>query len=73
MKKAVFTMEPFSCPSCIKKIESTLLKTDGVREAKVLFHSGRVRVEFDSSTTSADLLAGTVARLGYPVLSTKVS
>ncbi|MBV6271695.1 heavy-metal-associated domain-containing protein [Alcaligenaceae bacterium CGII-47] len=73
MKKAVFNMEPFSCPSCIKKIESTLLKVDGVREAKVLFHSGRVRVEFDSSATSADALEHTVTRLGYPVLSSKVT
>lgn len=73
MKKAVLTMEPFSCPSCIKKIESTLLKVTGVREAKVLFHSGRVRIEFDSSMTSADMLESTVVRLGYPVLSKKVS
>lgn len=73
MKKAVFNMEPFSCPSCIKKIESTLSKVDGVREAKVLFHSGRVRVEFDSALTSADILENTVTRLGYPVLSSKVT
>lgn len=73
MKKAVFNMEPFSCPSCIKKIESTLSKVDGVREAKVLFHSGRVRVEFDSALTSADILENTVTRLGYPVLSTKMT
>lgn len=73
MKKAVFNMEPFSCPSCIKKIESTLSKVDGVREAKVLFHSGRVRVEFDSALTSAGILENTVTRLGYPVLSSKVT
>lgn len=73
MKKAVFNMEPFSCPSCIKKIESTLLKVDGVQEAKVLFHSGRVRVKFDSSATNIDALENTVSRLGYPVLSSKVT
>lgn len=73
MKKAVLTMEPFSCPSCVKKIENTLLKIMGVHEAKVLFHSSRVRIEFDSSITSADILESTVARLGYPVLSKKVS
>lgn len=73
MNKAVFNMEPFSCPSCIKKIESTLNKVDGVDEVKVLFNSGRVRVEFDGAKTSADVLENTLVRLGYPVLSTKVS
>lgn len=73
MNKAVFNMEPFSCPSCIKKIENTLNRVDGVDEVKVLFNAGRVRVGFDSTQTSADVLESTLVRLGYPVLSTKVS
>lgn len=73
MKKAVLTMEPFTCPSCIKKIESTLLKVDGVKQAKVLFNAGKVRIEFDGSITNADALTDVVTRLGYTVLSTKTS
>lgn len=73
MKKAVLTMEPFTCPSCIKKIEGTLLKVDGVKQAKVLFNAGKVRIEFDSSVTNVDALADVATRLGYPVLSTKTS
>lgn len=73
MKKAVFTMEPFTCPSCIKKIEGTLLKVDGVKQAKVLFNAGKVRIEFDSSVTNVDVLADVATRLGYPVLSIKTS
>src|SRR5690554_6662103 len=73
MNKAVFNMEPFSCPSCIKKIESTLKKIDGVDEVKVLFNAGRVRVGFDDSMTNAGFLEDTLTRLGYPVLSTKVT
>ena len=73
MKKAVFTMEPFSCPSCIKQIENTLKKIDGLDEIKVMFNSGRIRVSFDSSQTNTDAIESTLTRLGYPVLSTKVS
>lgn len=73
MKKAVFTMEPFSCPSCVKKIESTLTKIEGVTEVKVLFNAGRVRVSFDSNQTNAAVVENTLNRLGYPVVSTKVS
>lgn len=73
MRKAVFNMEPFTCPSCIKKIENTVGKIDGVQNVKVMFNSGRVRVEFDSAKTNADILRDTIVRLGYPVLSTKAA
>ncbi|MBV2181391.1 heavy-metal-associated domain-containing protein [Castellaniella sp. MT123] len=73
MQKVVFNMEPFTCPSCVKKIENTVSKVDGVNEVKVMFNSGRVRAEFDSSRTDADILQNAIVQLGYPVLSRKVS
>lgn len=73
MQKVVFNMEPFTCPSCVKKIENTVGKVDGVNEVKVMFNSGRVRAEFDETKTNADTLEHTIVRLGYPVLSKKVS
>lgn len=73
MQKVVFNMEPFTCPSCIKKIESTVSKVDGVNEVKVMFNSGRVRAEFDSSKTNADVLEDIIVQLGYSVRSKKVS
>ena len=66
-------MEPFTCPSCVKKIEQVVGKVDGVQEVQVMFNSGRVRVEFDEVVTNADVLQDTIVRLGYPVLSKKVS
>lgn len=73
MKKAVFNMEPFTCPSCVKKIENTVEKVDGVTNVKVMFNSGRVRAEFDPAKTSADALQDIIVKLGYPVLSKKVA
>lgn len=73
MNKAVFNMDPFNCPSCIKKIESTLNKIDGVESAQVLFNSGRIRVNFDNDKTSADHLSDTITKLGYTVRSRKVT
>ncbi|MEH6907592.1 heavy-metal-associated domain-containing protein, partial [Neobacillus drentensis] len=37
MSKAVYQLESLTCPSCIKKIETTLNKTNGVESTKVLF------------------------------------
>lgn len=73
MSKAVFNMEPFTCPSCVKKIEKTVGRVNGVEEVKVMFNSGRVRVEFDDVKTNAGAIEDTIVKLGYPVVSRKVS
>lgn len=73
MKKAVFLMEPFSCPSCVKKIEGALSRAKGVQQVKVLFHSSKVRVEFDESVVEVNELQELIVKLGYPVLNQKVS
>ncbi|SFE98520.1 heavy-metal-associated domain-containing protein [Alteribacillus iranensis] len=73
MKTAKFQLETLTCPSCIKKIEGTLSKMDGVENVKVLFHASKVKTQFDESTVQAEELKETIRKLGYPVLSTKVS
>ncbi|SFH51954.1 heavy-metal-associated domain-containing protein [Pisciglobus halotolerans] len=73
MSKAVFQLEPLTCPSCIKKIETTLNKTNGVESVKVLFNSGKVKTQFDESSIQAEELSKILTNLGYPVLSSKVS
>ena len=73
MKKAVFQLESLTCPSCIKKIETTLNKTEGVDSAVVLFSSSKVKTQFDETRIEAEQLVKIIETLGYPVLSTKVS
>ncbi|MEG0750074.1 MAG: heavy-metal-associated domain-containing protein [Carnobacterium sp.] len=73
MSKAVYQLEPLTCPSCIKKIETTLSKTAGVESEKVMFNSSKVRTEFDENEIKADKIEETITKLGYPVLSVKVS
>lgn len=73
MKKAVFLMEPFSCPSCVKKIENALSRAKGIQQVKVLFHSDKVRIQFDDAVVSAGELQELVEKLGYPVLSQKIA
>ena len=73
MRTVRLTTEPFTCPSCIKKIEGALTRTPGVNDATVLFNSNKVKVTFDEETVSAGELAEVVTGLGYPVLSTKVA
>ncbi|MEH6953793.1 MULTISPECIES: heavy-metal-associated domain-containing protein [Neobacillus] len=73
MSKAVYQLESLTCPSCIKKIETTLNKTNGVESTKVLFNTSKVKIEFDEVQVKASKLEETIKKLGYPVLSSKVS
>ncbi|HLU90256.1 MAG TPA: heavy metal-associated domain-containing protein [Cyclobacteriaceae bacterium] len=73
MKTLRFQLEVLTCPSCINKIEGVLKKEDGVEDAKVLFNSSKVKVEYNEEKTSADKLAALIEQLGYPVLSQKAA
>ena len=64
-----FQLEPLTCPSCIKKIETKLNKMDGVEEAKVMFNSSKVKAKFDDRKVSEGELKETIEKLGYPVLA----
>ncbi|MFT0763291.1 heavy-metal-associated domain-containing protein [Scrofimicrobium sp. R131] len=69
MKTVKLTTEPFSCPSCVAKIERLLAQTPGVESSQVMFNSSKVKVTFDEEQTSAQQLADAVTKLGYPVLN----
>lgn len=69
MKTKRFQLETLSCPSCVTRIEAVLNKEDGVKEAKVLFNSSRVKVDFDESKVSAERLSELIEDVGFPVLS----
>ncbi len=73
MKKAELQLEQLTCPSCVKKIESTLSKTSGIDSVKVMFNSSKVKTEFDESKIDAEQIQALITRLGYDVLKTKIS
>lgn len=61
-------LEPLTCPSCIKKIETKVGKMTGVEEAKVLFNSSKVKATFNEIDVSADEIKETIEKLGYEVV-----
>jgi copper chaperone len=69
MTKVEFRLEPLSCPTCIKRIEGTLRKMDGVKEARVLFNSSKVKATYDQAVVKPEALSEAIEKLGYPVLS----
>lgn len=73
MSKAVFQLETLTCPSCVKKIEGAFAKTAGVESTNILFNLSKVNTEFDEDVLEASELADKLEKLGFPVVSTKVS
>lgn len=73
MSQVIFQLEPLSCPSCIKGIERTLLKQEGVDSVKVLFNSGKVKVNFEEKVIQEEAMRKVLKQLGYPVLHSTVA
>lgn len=73
MKIAEFKLEPLTCPTCVKKIEGTLGKMKGIQEARVLFNSSKVKLNFDETELSVKDISNRIEKLGYKVLSEKTA
>jgi copper chaperone CopZ len=71
MRTVKFETEPFSCPSCAGEIESVVGKKDGVNATQVMFSSNKIKVTFDEGRISADEIAQSITKLGYPILGQK--
>lgn len=69
LKTARFQLETLTCPSCITRIEGVLNKEPGVENAKVLFNSSKVKVEYDEEKVSSERLAELIEKVGYPILN----
>lgn len=71
MKTTRFQLETLTCPTCITKIEGVLSKEPGVKEAKVLFNSSKVKVAYNEDEVTSEKLGDLIEKVGYPVLSAK--
>lgn len=71
MKKIAIQMEELVCPSCAKKIEGALKKTDGVDEVNILFNASKAKISFDENKTDAEKLSKIIKDLGFEVISVK--
>jgi copper ion binding protein len=71
MQNKTFQLETLSCPTCVKKIETMLKKTDGIKDVEVLFMSSKVKVDFNEDLINASQISEKIEKLGYDVLGVK--
>ncbi len=71
MAKATLQLDQLTCPTCVKKIETALAKTEGVESSSVSFNTGKAKIEFDETKVSTDNIKDIIEKLGFDVLSVK--
>ena len=64
-------LEQLTCPTCVKKIETVLEKTEGVETSTVLFNSCKVKISYNEEEVTSKELSRKIMDLGYDVLSMK--
>ncbi|QOY36771.1 heavy-metal-associated domain-containing protein [Anaerobacillus isosaccharinicus] len=72
MKKVVFKMEPFSCPSCADIIEKVLLKQTGIEEVLIQFFSNKIKIIFNEDQITILQIEEVLEKLGYSAVGRKV-
>ena len=73
MKTINFQLETLTCAGCVHKIEGTLSRSPGVREATVLFKSSKVKVTFDEQEVGPAEIITIFFKLGYHIKSAEVA
>ncbi|MDD5659258.1 MAG: heavy metal-associated domain-containing protein [Actinomycetota bacterium] len=56
------------CASCVKKIETILLKTEGIINANANLASEKITVEYDESLINKKMIAEAIKKMGYELI-----
>lgn len=54
-----------TCGSCAMQIQSTLIKTQGVKSADVSYEKGKAVVRYDPNATSVKAIRAAIEAIGY--------
>ncbi|MDF1511036.1 copper chaperone CopZ [Robertmurraya sp. DFI.2.37] len=67
MEKVTINVQGMSCGHCVKSVEGSVGKLNGVFEVKVHLENGTVDVEFDSNKVTLETIKETIDDQGYDV------
>ncbi|MCE5343946.1 MAG: heavy metal translocating P-type ATPase [Eubacteriales bacterium] len=65
MKKKEFAIQGMTCAACALRIEKTVAKLPGVKQASLNFANEKLFVEYDDAALPPDAVEQAVARIGY--------
>ncbi|WP_163102444.1 copper chaperone CopZ [Peribacillus alkalitolerans] len=67
MEKALLSVQGMSCGHCVKAIEGSVGKLDGVKTVEVNLGEAKVNVEFDAAVVTLETIKETIDDQGYDV------
>ncbi|MDF1510733.1 copper chaperone CopZ [Robertmurraya sp. DFI.2.37] len=67
MENVTLSVKGMSCGHCVKAVEGSVGKLDGVNDVKVNLEAGTVAVDFNSAVISIDTIKETIDDQGYDV------
>ncbi len=70
-KKVTIVIEGMHCNHCSAAIAEALKKLNGIKNADVLFTTGKAKVTYDPDVIKVDDMVKVVKDLGYSVKGTK--
>ena len=71
MTKSIYQLETVTCPSCIRRIELSIGKLNGVSQVNVKFNASKVEVDYDEQVITKDKIGASITTLGYKILNVK--
>ncbi|MFO7929442.1 MAG: cation transporter [Candidatus Humimicrobiaceae bacterium] len=69
LKKETYPVIGVECASCVRKIETVLMKTDGINNAGVNLASEKLTIEYDDSKVSLEEIGKIVKKIGYELVT----
>ena len=73
IRTTTLDIKGMTCSTCPLTVRQVLLKSPGVKDAKVDFKNHAATVTFDDAATSAARLAGAVSEAGFPAAPRNVA
>ncbi|WP_352397447.1 sulfite exporter TauE/SafE family protein [[Clostridium] aminophilum] len=70
-RRKVLTIDGMTCTNCQKRIEQTLIKTDGIMEAHVSFRHGEAEICYRPQIINLSKIERIIEELGYSVIHHK--
>jgi len=68
MESQVFSIRGMTCAACAQRIEKTVRKLSGIKQANVNLASEKLFVEYDTGSLEPATIKEAVARIGYEVV-----
>ncbi len=66
-------VQGMTCASCVQRVQTGLLKIDGVSQVSVNLATEKASITYDPTKVSADRLVDTIHDLGYEVIVQKIT